>query len=230
MAAFPYLPLFTDAWVADTHHLSRLARGTYHDLLVLIWRSPGCRVPNDPAWLGPRLGMTPVEIEFELRPIILEFCQSDGNWLTQKRLTKEFTHCNNKRRAQSASAKARWENNKKSNSADRPANAPTTTVVSKKERKKDLPPAPAEPSEANLAYAKSKGLSEQRARSEFDRFRDHAIAKGSKYKNWDAAWRNWVTSPYQANGPSTPREGDTVPGRGLFADGRWWPSGIRGVL
>jgi len=87
MSAFPHLPLFTDAWVADTKHLSRLERGTYFDLLVLMWRVPNCRVPNDDAWLGKRLGMTADEVTNELRPIITEFCQIDGNWITQKRLS-----------------------------------------------------------------------------------------------------------------------------------------------
>lgn len=108
MADFPALPLWTDAWVADTKHLSRVERGTYLDLLVLIWRSPGCRVPNDNVWLGKHLAMTVKEVVGELRQIITEFCQSDGNWITQKRLTKEsqFLH------KQSDSSKARWHKEK----------------------------------------------------------------------------------------------------------------------
>jgi len=90
MAQFPALMLWTDAWIADTKHLSRLERGTYHDLLVLMWRSPGCKVPNDDGWLGKRLGMTRAEVETELRPLISEFCQTDGNHIWQKRLMKEW--------------------------------------------------------------------------------------------------------------------------------------------
>jgi uncharacterized protein YdaU (DUF1376 family) len=90
MAQFPCLPLWTDAWVADTHHLTRSARGTYLDLLVLMWRTPCCRVPNDNAWLAKHLHMTLGEVEAELRPIIVEFCQTDGNWLMQRRLRKEL--------------------------------------------------------------------------------------------------------------------------------------------
>lgn len=68
MAEFPALPLWTDAWVADTKHLTWLERGTYHDLLVLMWRSPGCRIPNDDHWLAKRLGMSLAEVQHELRP------------------------------------------------------------------------------------------------------------------------------------------------------------------
>ena len=90
MAQFPGLMLWTDAWVADTAHLTRLERGTYLDFLVLMWRTPGCRVPNDDDWLAKHMRMTLKEIHKELRPIIGEFCQCDGNHIFQKRLQKEF--------------------------------------------------------------------------------------------------------------------------------------------
>ena len=85
MAQFPCLPMWTDAWVADTKHLTRTERGTYFDLLVLMWRTPGCKVPNDNDWLAKHLGMTLAEVTAELRPIINEFCRTDGNWVYQKR-------------------------------------------------------------------------------------------------------------------------------------------------
>lgn len=112
MAEFPALPLWTDAWVADTHHLTRLSRGTYHDLLVLIWRTAGCRVPNSDEWLGARLHMTADEVRDELRPLIREFCKCDGNWITQKRLTREFRFVRKQRELQSVRAKARWNKEK----------------------------------------------------------------------------------------------------------------------
>jgi uncharacterized protein YdaU (DUF1376 family) len=109
MAQFPGLLLWTDSWVADTAHLTRLERGTYHDLLVLMWRTPGCRVPNDNAWLAKHMRMSPDEISQELRPIIAEFCQSDGNHLFQKRLQKEFVRAFQHSLKQSDRAKSRWE-------------------------------------------------------------------------------------------------------------------------
>jgi uncharacterized protein YdaU (DUF1376 family) len=39
MVKLPFMPLVTDAWIAETCHLTRLQRGTYHYLLVLMWRS-----------------------------------------------------------------------------------------------------------------------------------------------------------------------------------------------
>jgi DNA-binding transcriptional ArsR family regulator len=49
----------------------------------------------------------------------------------------------------------------------------------------------------NRDFATQHGLSEQRVDQEVARFRDHALTKGRTAKNWDAAWRNWITSPYQ---------------------------------
>lgn len=36
--------------------------------------------------------------------------------------------------------------------------------------------------------------------SEFERFRDHALKNDSRYARWDAAWRNWKTSPFRKAG------------------------------
>lgn len=46
-------------------------------------------------------------------------------------------------------------------------------------------------------FAKARGWTTEYVSSEFQRFRDHALAKGRKCRDWQAAWRNWVTSPYQ---------------------------------
>lgn len=113
MAQFPCLPLWTDAWIADTAHLSRLERGTYMDLLVLMWRTPGCRVPNDNEWIAKHLRLTVHEVEMEVRNIINEFCQTDGNWITQKRLKREFIRRFEHGAVQSVRAKSRKQNKTK---------------------------------------------------------------------------------------------------------------------
>ena len=54
----------------------------------------------------------------------------------------------------------------------------------------------------NLDYALTQGWARDRAFREWGRFRDGSISKGRLYKNIDAGWRNWVTSPYQKETPS----------------------------
>lgn len=128
MAEFPALPLWTDAWVADTHHLTRLLRGTYFDLLVLMWRTPGCRVPNDEGWLCARLRINTSEYVNELKPLINDLCQCDGNWITQKRLTREHEYVRARSDAQAVRAKLRWQKEKDVSQRNAtPGNAPTPT-------------------------------------------------------------------------------------------------------
>jgi len=111
MANLAFLPLATDAWIADTSHLSRAERGLYMDLLILMWRSPECRVPNDLGWISRKLGCTESEAA-TLQNIVSEFCKSTGNWLSQKRLRKEWDYCLEKRKKQSERAKLRWNKDK----------------------------------------------------------------------------------------------------------------------
>jgi hypothetical protein len=42
MAEFPALPLWTDAYLGDTRHLSQSEHGAYLLLLITAWRTPNC--------------------------------------------------------------------------------------------------------------------------------------------------------------------------------------------
>ena len=120
MAQFPGLMLWTDAWVADTCHLrgpiGRQKRCLYIDLLIKMWRTPGCRVPNNDAWLAEHLFLTLEEVAELLRPIIKEFCQTDGHWIFQKRLQKEFVRAFQLHVIRTNAAKARERKKKRSTS------------------------------------------------------------------------------------------------------------------
>lgn len=114
MARYPCLPLWTDAWVADTQHLTRLERGTYLDLLVLMWRSPNCEVPDDPKWLARKLKLSDDEFANDLKPLIKEFCQRNAGLLSQKRLKREWGRIQQSSARQSKRAKSRWDKEKDS--------------------------------------------------------------------------------------------------------------------
>src|SRR5215472_13085216 len=51
--------------------------------------------------------------------------------------------------------------------------------------------------EPDREFARRHGFTDERIAIEAQRFRDHALAKGCTYKDWNAAWRNWVRSPFQ---------------------------------
>ena len=112
MAEFPALPIWTDAYKADCSHLSDAEHGRYFLLLVDMWRAPDCRLPNDDEWLARKFGRTVEQFKALFRPLINEFCKCDGNWITQKRLSRERAYVTQRSKQQSERAKSRWEKDK----------------------------------------------------------------------------------------------------------------------
>jgi uncharacterized protein YdaU (DUF1376 family) len=218
VAEFAALPLFTDAWESDTKHLSRAARGLYMDLLILCWRSPGCRVPNDVDWISRKLACTSKE-HAVLMQCISEFMSSDGNYLFQKRLLKEFQYSLKMRQKRSGAAKSRWAKVKEAYNADAPhmpSNAsamhpspspsPSPSPLKKSslrspkengasEAKGARLPEGWEPLDKDFDLAVSWGLTQDEIKREHGRFVDHWKAKSGKdatKQDWDATWRNWM--------------------------------------
>lgn len=125
MAEFKYLPLFTDALLADCSHLSDAEFGLYVRILIAMWRSPGCRIPGNAEWLEKRF-RCPITV---IGPLLAEFCQSDGAFWTQKRLLKEFGHARQVVDKNRGAAKSRWK--KEKDPCER--NAPIPIPIPKKE-------------------------------------------------------------------------------------------------
>lgn len=110
MAEFPALPLWTDAYLGDTTHLTTFEHGAYLLLLMVAWRSPGCCLPDDDILLSRYTRMTRDKWR-KTRPILASFFDiRDGVW-RQRRLSDEFQLLQSKRKQQSeagnASAKAK---------------------------------------------------------------------------------------------------------------------------
>ncbi len=106
MADYPALPLWTDASLADTGHLTFEEHGAYLRLLILMWRAPECRVPNDPAWIARHLQIDAETYDRVVAPVVAEFCKNSGNFLTQKRLKKERAYLLRQSKLQSARRKS----------------------------------------------------------------------------------------------------------------------------
>ncbi len=89
MAEFPALPLFTDAYLADTRHLTAEEHGAYLLLLMCAWRTRGCALKDDNKQLARIVGVTPTRWR-RLRPVLAEFFTiEDGLW-RQKKLTEVY--------------------------------------------------------------------------------------------------------------------------------------------
>lgn len=117
MADFPALPIWTDALLGDTQHLTTAEFGAYMLMLIVAWRSPDCALPNDENYLMriTRTGSHWPRMAQSLMP----FWQIGGDGkLRQKRLTKTRVEVAAKSQKASNAAKARW-------ATEPPVNGPT---------------------------------------------------------------------------------------------------------
>lgn len=48
------------------------------------------------------------------------------------------------------------------------------------------------PNERNITDAEARQFSAQETNDEADRFRNHHTARGTRFRDWDAAWRTWL--------------------------------------
>ena len=108
MATFPALPLWTDAYLSDTDHLTFEEHGVYLRLLMMIWRNPECRVPNDAKWICRRLRVTQEYFDQTVLPILEEYLDNTGNYITSRRLQREYEYVRKKASQQRVRAKSRW--------------------------------------------------------------------------------------------------------------------------
>jgi len=144
MAEFPALPLWTDAYLADTIHLTEEQHGIYMLLLMHCWRTPGCKIPNDDEWIALRF-RRPIEwVREHVRPLLDEFFMSRNAMLSQKRLTAEHKYVTQRRLNRTRAAKSRWDKEKASSNAHamQMHPQPTPTPIEREERKEEAPAAP----------------------------------------------------------------------------------------
>ncbi|WP_082524121.1 DUF1376 domain-containing protein [Methylobacterium sp. Leaf399] len=219
MSKFPYLPLCVDAYRNDTPHLSLEEHGAYLTLIMLAWRSPGCRLPDDDVKLARMLGITAKKWA-GLKPAIMAFWVSEGGFWTQGRLAKEHEYVSRKsdknRAAGSEGGKAKSLKTKETGLANATANAianalPPNTLHQTQEKKENPQdpggslapkgaggrghriPADFVSSDEAVAVCAEMGLRGEEAAEALAEFRDFWIgvpgAKGRKL-DWPATLRN----------------------------------------
>ena len=105
MAEFPALPLWTDAYLGDTTHLTTIEHGAYLLLLIVAWRTSDCTLPDDDRLLARYARLEPRQWR-RIKPILSEFFAiEDGKW-KQLRLLDERAAVRTHREKQSAKGKA----------------------------------------------------------------------------------------------------------------------------
>jgi uncharacterized protein YdaU (DUF1376 family) len=140
MSKLPYLCFWVDDWQGATHHLTFEQRGAYLDILLLMWKAPRGRIPNDPEWISHKLGVTAKTFDSLIAPLIAEFCQTTGNWITQHRLLQELERAAKRSQAQSVRSKARWNNKKPPSPPNADAAIPSTLTPKVTEESPPYPP------------------------------------------------------------------------------------------
>lgn len=130
MADFPALPLWTDAYLADTRHLSTFEHGAYMLLLMEAWRRPSCALPDDDMLLCRLSGMDRADWMAIKQTVMAFWTLTPSGWV-QKRLRKERKYVAEKALKQRQRALNGW-NKRKSGDAvasddECPTDAPTPT-------------------------------------------------------------------------------------------------------
>lgn len=112
MSAAAATPIFGDAYLADTQHLTLEEHGAYFKLLLIAWRSPHCALPDDDRRIATMLGITPKKWA-ALRPSVMAFWTRTEHGYEQKRLSKERAWVDEKSSKSRNSAHARWDRDAK---------------------------------------------------------------------------------------------------------------------
>ena len=178
MAGFPALPLWTDAYLADTRHLTTTEHGAYLLLLLEAWRRPNCSLPDDDTLLARFTGLSAVDWT-AAKPIVMAFWKLDGRsktW-TQKRLKKELTYVKGRSKVQSDKASKRWKDRKEKDAAALPqqsrGNAPTPIITLPNGKGAEAPPIDPGKAlfDAGIALLTSTGMTIRSARSMIAKWR-----------------------------------------------------------
>ena len=118
MAEFPALPLWTDAYLADTTHLTRDQHGAYLLLMMAAWRHKDCSLPDDDDYLMKVVKSTKRGFGTIKRDVIHAFWRlEDGRW-KQDRLLKERKFVELRTQQRRNAAHSKWLKNKKTDDAD----------------------------------------------------------------------------------------------------------------
>jgi uncharacterized protein YdaU (DUF1376 family) len=105
MGGLPFMPLYVDDYEAATAHLSPLEDGIYMRLLRLLWRSPGCSIPDNQQWIMRHLRVESAVYVEVVHPIILEFFTRKNGKIFQRRLMAEWQRTNQKIEARKTAGK-----------------------------------------------------------------------------------------------------------------------------
>lgn len=101
----PYYPMYPADFEADTSHLTLEEDGAYNRLLRLMWMTPGCSLPDDPAWIARRMRTSIADYDRVVFPLLDEFFERAKGRVFSPRLMREFEKADETFRARSRAGK-----------------------------------------------------------------------------------------------------------------------------
>lgn len=96
MAQAPVMPVWTDALIGDTTHLSTEQFGAYVLILIATWRNNGKPLPDDDERMAHVSRVSVKKWRQKLRPVVGEFFRVDETGWHQLRLEKEWARVEQK--------------------------------------------------------------------------------------------------------------------------------------
>jgi len=130
MSKAPIMPFYTDAYLADCHHLSTEAHGAYMLILLHTWRLGGKALPDNDKALMRIVKAKSITRWRQLRSELLPFFDiTDGHW-HQSKLERTWSEVVQKIEQNRDNAKQRYSPNMLKNKVTGPATAPVSQVPS----------------------------------------------------------------------------------------------------
>lgn len=238
MADYPSMPFWTDAYIADTQHLTNEEHGIYLRMLIFAWRTPKCTLPNDDKRLATMVGLTPHKWN-KIKPEIMKFWTVDGEVIYQKKQQKVRKNCEHRSEQASKNSKARWspKSLKTKEVCDADAlqtdsngicNGNANQNHNQNHIKKE-PPNPLKRGKRKSSYPNdfipcrvsaekywaSKNRQDLNYEDEADAFKTYCQAHGKTYLDWGSAWKTRYVNAVKFNKPPVEQKIDIFEKAGL---------------
>ncbi len=215
MSKAPSMPMYWDAYLADTTHLDTTEHGAYLLLLAAMWRRNGT-VPDDDRDNARIVGLSAVK----WRKVKARFCETingfevENGEISQRKLRKTWHETQEKieiNRANGAKGgRPKSNKNKDIAKANGFISGNPIKTIPEPEPEPDIEKREAKASPKKKAsrlsedwvlpmdwgeWAVSQGWAETTVRTEAEKFRDFWVSKPGKdgtKLDWKATWRNWM--------------------------------------
>lgn len=212
MAEFPTMPFHTDAYLADTRHLTTTEHGAYLLLLITMWRNGGW-LPNEEKLLRRYTGLDRRQWK-RIEPTVMTFFNEENGKLVHGKVSDVYDSVMTRSKNASNSARAKWrkynetgnanacktqsERNAIQNQSQNHSKKDVSNETSKKAGPTLCPPN-WKPAAKDIEKLRSEGFAQTVIEAGRVEMIDWSRSSGKRKHDWGATYRNWV----RRNGKST---------------------------